>query len=385
MPTLTHHLRHAVGLLLMVVLLPLSACAQRVRGDAPAAPSAPLMQALQRGINMSIWFTYRGQTGIDPARWYPDVRDWQRIQALGLRHVRVQFDPVYFRDPQNPTAMRPDRIAELRRELAPAWTAGLVVVLAADPEGPEKSRLVRDAAGVAELAGFWRAFAGALSSTRADRLVFEVLNEPTDTDAARNRVLMQQVSQAIREAAPGHSIVVEGHGYSGVDELLAFEPLPLDNLIYSFHFYEPHTFTHQGAFWGWPTFLKFKGLPYPASPEALAPFIETADDDARPHLIQYGEQRWDAARIGRRLDLARDWAKAKGVALWCGEFGASRLGDMPLDARRRWVGDVRQALEARGMAWASFDYLGHFGLVTGNADARQLDALDAQALGLRLP
>lgn len=347
-------------------------------------PPAALMQALERGVNLPIWFTYRGQANIDPARWYPDAADWRQIKALGFRHVRVQFDPAYFRDAAAPTAVRATRMAELQRELAPAWAAGLVVVLAAEPEGLDKSRLVKDDAGIAELAGFWRSFAGALKAVRPDRLVFEVLNEPTDTDAPRNRYLMQQLVEAIRSSAPRHTVVVEGHGYSGVDELLAFEPLALPNLIYSFHFYEAHTFTHQGAFWGWPMFLKFKDLPYPSSPEALAPFVEKAEDDAKPHLIAYGEQRWDRARIEVRLDQVRDWAKTKGVAVWCGEFGVTRLGP-PLAARRQWLADTQAALAARAIAWTLFDYQGHFGLVTGNAGARHLDPLDAQALGLPTP
>ena len=347
-------------------------------------PPPALLNALDRGVNLSIWFTYRGQPGIDPARWYLTAADWRQIKALGFKHVRVQFDPVYFRDPANPRALQASRMAELKRGLAPAWAAGLVVVLAAEPEGPEKSRLVRDTAGIEELAGFWQAFAKALKSVRPNQLVFEVLNEPTDTDAARNRVLMQRLAEAVRAVAPRHSIVVEGHGYSGVDELLAFEPLPLDNLIYSFHFYEPHTFTHQGAFWGWPMFLKFKDLPYPSSPEALAPLVEKVDDETKPHLVAYGEQRWDRTRIEARLDLVRDWAKANGVAVWCGEFGVTRLGP-PLEARHQWLADTRAAFDARGIRWALFDYVGHFGLVTGNADQRELDLFDAEALGLSIP
>ena len=57
-------------------------------------PPEATMRALSRGVNLSIWFTYRGQTGIDPARWYPDAADWRRIKALGFTHVRVQFDPA---------------------------------------------------------------------------------------------------------------------------------------------------------------------------------------------------------------------------------------------------------------------------------------------------
>jgi endoglucanase len=344
-------------------------------------PPQALMRALDKGVNLSIWYTYRHFDGIDPARWYPDAADWRQIKALGLHHVRVQFDPAFFRDAEKAGALRSDRVKQLQRDLAPAWAAGLVVVLAAEPEGPEKSRLVKDDAGIAELASFWRSFAGALSAVRPDRLVFEALNEPTDTDAPRNRYLMQQLAEAIRAAAPAHTIVVEGHGYSGIDELLAFEPLTLPNLIYSFHFYEPFTFTHQGAFWGWPMFLKFQGLPYPSSPEALQPFVDKAEDEVKPYLQEYGTQNWNSLRIEARLDLVSNWARDKRVAIWCGEFGVTRLGP-PLEDRPVWLAHARRAMEARAIPWALFDYVGHFGLLTGNAGQRELDTQSAAALAL---
>lgn len=370
---------HLINCLLWLTMLLLSGTASAA--DAPAQPPQKLLRALSRGVNLPIWFTYRDQSGIDPALWHPSANDWRQIKALGLQHVRVQFDPAYFTDPNTPGALRVDRMAALKRDLAPAWANGLVVVLAAEPLGPEKSRLVKDDAGIAELALFWQQFAQVFKAVKPSRLVFELLNEPTDTDALRNRVLMQRLVDAVRRVAPKHTLVVEGHAYSSIDELIAFEPLSAANLVYSFHFYEPYNFTHQGATWGWPMAQKLKGLPYPSSPEAVQAALQAAEDDAKPHIATYGEQKWDRTRIEARLDLVRDWQRAKGVAVWCGEFGAAKLG-APEDARHRWLLDVRNALEARGIPWTLFDYVGHFGLFAGNAGARQLDVQAAEALGL---
>ncbi|MES2885991.1 MAG: cellulase family glycosylhydrolase [Pseudomonadota bacterium] len=357
-------------------------CASSMSVMAAEPPPAKRMQALARGVNLSIWYTYRDQPGIDPAQWYPAGSDWLQLKALGLTHVRVQFDPAYFRDPAARNGLSVERIAALQRDLAPAWANGLLVVLAADPLPAEKARLVRDDVGISELAAFWSGFAQALKGLRPDRLVFELLNEPGVPDAAVNRALMQRLAEAVRNVAPKHTLVVEGHGYSGIDELLAFEPLTLDNLVYSLHFYEPHNFTHQGATWSWEMFPRLKGLPYPASPELVqAAEQATADEDVKAVIRDYGVQKWDQSRIEARLDALRDWRDAKGVALWCGEFGTARLG-APEDSRQRWLADVRTALDARGIPWALFDYVGHFGLFSGQTGARELDQQAAQALGL---
>ena len=367
-----------------LLLLSLLLCIGLARAEAPAPPPEKLLKALARGVNLSIWYTYRDEPGIDPAYWYPAGSDWRELKRLGMSHVRVQFEPEYFRDERLPGALRADRMAALRRDLSAAAASGLVVVLAADPATAEKARLVKDDAGIAELASFWTAFAKSLKTIGPNRLVFELLNEPGTADAAANRALMQRLAEAVRHAAPKHTLVVEGHGYADIDSLLALEPLPLANLVYSFHFYEPPNFTHQGTTWSWPMFTKLKGLPYPGSPEAVLPALQAADDEAKPIVEDYGKQRWDRARIEARLKLVHDWREARGVAVWCGEFGTAKLG-APEDSRHRWLADARLSLDAQGIPWALFDYVGHFGLFTGNSGERVLDASAAEALGLNAP
>src|SRR5256884_7217523 len=54
------------------------------------------------------------------------------------------------------------------------------------------------------------------------------------------------------------------------------------NIIYNFHFYDPHVFTHQGANWSTNFVHYLKDLPYPSTPEnvqqaaALVPEIGRA-------------------------------------------------------------------------------------------------------------
>jgi len=45
------------------------------------------------------------------------------------------------------------------------------------------------------------------------------------------------------------SILATGVQWSNLDTLLELKPLKDHNIIYNFHFYEPHIFTHQGASW----------------------------------------------------------------------------------------------------------------------------------------
>lgn len=111
---------------------------------------------------------------------------------------------------------------------------------------------------------------------------------------------------------------------------MAFTPLEADNLIYTFHFYEPKNFTHQGAYWGWPMWISFSGFPYPSSPAAVAPRLAQVADDVKPHLTHYGEARWNRARLATQLIAPRNGRR--GTRSLCGAASLAPTARMP---RRR--------------------------------------------------
>lgn len=373
-------LRRLLPLCLAALLAACGLGAPPAAADAP--PSAEVLRALTRGVNLSTWFTDRDAPNIRPQRWFADASDFQLIRRLGLRHVRIPVSPAFLEDPQQAASLRPDRLAELRQAVAQAQSENLLVIIALQPSSAIKQRLTEEPT-LAALEAFWRALAQALAAAPPELLVFEALNEPELEDAKRSQQVMQRLVSAIRSAAPKHSIVVAGHKFSGVEELVAMQPLPDRNLIYAFHFYEPHNFTHQGASWGWPLWAKFANWPYPSSPEAVAPLLEAADPEAREHLAWYGEQRWNRAKLGEWLDRAGLWASKNEVPIWCNEFGAVRDAMSPA-ARRAWLTDAHELLEARRIPWSHWDYAGHFGLVTGDRGQRSLDADATAGLGLSL-
>jgi hypothetical protein len=56
-----------------------------------------------------------------------------------------------------------------------------------------------------------------------------------------------------------------GARWSDNDDLVFQEPLHDPNVIYNFHFYEPHIFTHQGATWSAYYWHWLRGLKYPSN------------------------------------------------------------------------------------------------------------------------
>src|SRR5262249_51492022 len=237
---------------------------------------------------------------------------------------------------------------------------------------------------VQEFADFWRALARHYSNLDPERVFFEILNEPELTDAYRWYGVATKLAAAIREGAPRPTIIAPGALWSDDDHLLFLEPLRDANVIYNFHFYEPHIFTHQGATWGAYYWHWVKGLPYPSSPESAARVAEgvpAAKD--RLAVIRYGQDHWDAARIEAEVNQVAEWAKRRELQVVCNEFGVYRNFADPRD-RAAWIRDVRIALERHGIGWDMWDYSGSFGIVAKSNGKTTLDESVARALGLKL-
>lgn len=342
----------------------------------PAAPgpSAEVRERLARGVNLSGWL----QHGPAVAQAAPDAADWQRLRALGLRHARILVDPAAFLNDRG--LPDPDALASLREAIGAAVDQDLLVVLAL--QLPSGMKAVLDAAPVrAALGGIWRALALSVRDFPPQRLALEPLNEPEIEDAEGWRELAGWLAGTLREVAPAHTLVVSGHRYSAVDDLLALRPLADRNVVYAFHFYEPHAFTHQGADWGEPVWRELRRVPYPSSPGRVAALLPGLGGEAREVLRWHGEQRWNADSLATGIGRAAQWGRQHGVTVWCSEFGAIR--GAPREDRLAWLRDTRATLEAQGIGWSHWDYAGGFGIVSGEPGKRVVDEAVAEALGLK--
>ena len=347
-----------------------------------AAPSpAPAIAAetlarLRRGVNVSGWLQHGYEN--DPKRYAPDAADWQLMRALGLGHARLPIDPATLLNDRG--LPKPAALARVRAAVDGAVKEGLLVIVTLQLPDAMKASLTHEPQRVA-FAGVWRALAVALRDIPPGQLVLEPLNEPGFEDAAASRALMQQLVADLRTVVPKHTLLVSGHKYSGVDELVAMQPLADHNVIYGFHFYQPFDFTHQGADWGDPVWETLRGFPYPSSPERVAPLLDKQPAALRERLEWYGGERWNREHLGKRLGEALAWGQQHKVAVLCSEFGALRKRSAPAD-RAAWLRDVRETLEAGGAGWTTWDYSGPFGMVSGPQGKRVVDATTLEALGL---
>jgi endoglucanase len=166
-------------------------------------------------------------------------------------------------------------------------------------------------------------------------ILFELLNEPHGRlDAQKWNRLVAKAIAVIRPTNPNRWIVVGPVSWNKISALPQLV-LPENDkfIVATVHYYDPMTFTHQGAPWE-KTSLTWLGNQWlGTSAEKTAVDCDFADGMA--------------------------WAAAHHRPLLLGEFGTYERA--PLDSRERWTCYVARSAEEHGMAWDYWEFGGNFG------------------------
>ncbi|HTP58195.1 MAG TPA: glycoside hydrolase family 5 protein, partial [Spirochaetia bacterium] len=369
----------------------LASCASS--GNVPALDVPPARLALlARGINLNNWFSPWANPATYATAFRPAEAEF--LKKAGFTVCRLPLGPDLLFDPSNPGTPRPV-IRDVDRGVHLLLDAGLAVIF--DPihgssaDAAWEAALYHDPSFLKKAEVSWEALARHYAAFSADRIFFEVMNEPhlsarEKVDPSWWQPVQEALVAAIRRGAPSNTIIVTGEKWGGIDGLVDLKPLKEGNLVYSFHWYDPFTFTHQGATWTDPVQAELSNIPYPSSPDAVQDAASAlADPRARARVVRYGSESWGIDRVRAGLSRAAQWGEANHVPVFCGEFGVYRKVAPPGD-RLVWIHDVRSTLESLGIGWCMWDYETDFGLVTFSEPSWhrgiQVDAGCLTALGL---
>ncbi len=248
------------------------------------------------------------------------------------------------------------------------------------------------------------------------RVALEFMNEPPhgydSASAARWQRRLHDMHAAARHAHPGLTLIMSGAASGGIRGLLNVDARAFagSNIYWSFHYYSPHHFTHQGVVTSQSNMLHFRylnDLPYPVStadaenteqsirqavladPSITAQQRMRMEDEALNAARKYLATHFDATKIAAEFDSVVQWAEKNAIRrdqILLGEFGAARRnarGNGALNRHREnWLQDVRTSAENRNFAWAVWDIDDpQMGLVTRRGSI-QLDNGMLRALGL---
>ncbi len=418
----------ALPLALVIALLaplPLAAAPQE-----PAAGKE--IPCFHRGVAIHNMMNWAAVDPSDPGRYvFPafvgpnyETSDalLRNVAAAGFDFVRLTIDPGPF---LQFTGARRDALDQhLKNVVERLLRNGFCVMVDFHPTSqvakyaPERLVQGEDDPLFLAYAGVIKRAAHLLSTLHTDRVALELMNEPQygwDTaTAARWQRLLEHLHREARAEAPELLLVLTGARGGDIKGLLALDPKPFagSRVLYSFHYYEPHDFTHQGVKSDTPSARPWRyisGLPYPAQsadPNRVWQKIQqnilsdpglVLPEERRLALQQVHERvagyiasGFSRRQIANDFDSVRAWAELHGVdphSILLGEFGVTRTYGIyrasdPLSLEA-WLHDVRSEAELHGFRWAFWALTGYGGMALVERDGGDLlDPGSLRALGL---
>jgi len=222
---------------------------------------------------------------------------------------------------------------------------------------------------------------------RSNYLYYEVLNEPHGISDSIWNSIQQRVINAIRAVDKKHTIVVGPAGWNSYYNLSNMPQYEDDNLIYTFHFYDPFVFTHQGASWTGPSMVSLAGVPFPYDSEAMPACPPELEGSWIQSNFNSYQNHGTVSHVKELIDTAVAFKTQRDVPIFCGEFGVY-IPNSDNEDRVYWYEVVRSYFKEKGLAWTIWDYKGGFGLFekdSGELFDYDLNVPLVEALGLTAP
>lgn len=154
---------------------------------------------------------------------------------------------------------------------------------------------------------------------------YDLINEPVEPGAIRDsgiahwHSLATTIAREVRAIDPNTPVIVEPMPWGLPTSYWRQVPLDMPGVVYGFHLYQPHEFTHQ----------RLPGYPDP---------------------IAYPGNGWDKLRLAQVMDEARRFAASHKVPMFIGEFSCARWA--PDGSCPRYLADAVSLFEAERWGWA---------------------------------
>ncbi len=286
---------------------------------------------------------------MSPFAQYATLQDIRDMAALGANLVRWQLVPD--KEADNPAAYAKwldhqlDRLKEFLPECERLGVR-IIIDMHVPPGKRQGESALLGTAGAEAAAAYgnkalhriaeddkfyqlyldsWKKIATRFQNEKAV-IGYDLINEPVQLYRAKRDYLAIQYAAAkeIRKIDPETPIYIESNNWCAPDTFVYLHPLPLKNLIYQVHMYDPGAYSHQGL----------------TKPESMA-----GKFNSYPGVIN--GVRYDKAQLRRVLAPVREFQKKYGAKIFVGEFSATRWSP----GAERYLADQIELYEEFGWSW----------------------------------
>lgn len=332
-----------------------------------------------KGVNFSMWFQADSPQEINFTKY--TKQDFIDVKSLGCDAIRLPINLHFMTDGAPNYTLDPLFLTFLDQVVS--WTEELELHLILDNHTFSVETATDPNVGNI-LEKVWPQMAQHYAYT-SNRIYFEVLNEPHGIDDETWNTIQQKTVAAIREVDTKHTIIVGPANWNNFNNLQQMPVYNDDNLIYTFHFYEPFLFTHQGA--SWSGLSHVSDIPFPYNESKMPEYPEAYKDHWSYSSYKDYKNTGTVEEVQNLMDKAVAFQQERNVPIWCGEFGVYDINS-PDEDRTFWFEVVGSYLTEKNIAWTTWDYRGAFGIFEKGSTGmfnHDLHVGVCEALGLTPP
>ncbi len=327
------------------------------------------VKGLQKGMGIGGWLTnYKRFNVLPPDKRlvitigdmehfesYITERDIAYIASLGMDHIRLGFDQLVLEE--SPYTYREKIFCILHHfvdwckkyNLRPILNMHKAIGNYCDIL--EESGLMQNKELQDRFISIWVKLEKEFSDD--DCVVFELLNEVVNSDANEWNYVAEKTIKAIRKLNTERLIIVGGIEWNnpiGLDYVKIYND---ENIIYTFHCYAPHEFTHQQGVLQPQQLYYNRKMPYPTDDiERYREFHRLLGENN----AYYDIEKMDIEFLRKYLEPVKRFRdKYPDKILWCGEFGTIRHCN--IEYRENWMRDVITILKEWNIPYCVWNYL----------------------------
>ena len=334
-----------------------------------------------RGVNLSGWFQVNSPGEIQYAKFTRN--DLINIKTLGCDVIRLPI-PMHDMSSGSPD-YKLDPLYFSFLDSVVKWCEDLKLYLILDNHSYDPNGDTSPGVGDI-LVKVWTQMASHYKD-RTRYILYEILNEPHGIATSAWGAIQSQTITAIRNIDTRHTIVVGGSNYNTYTELKNLPVYSDTNLLYTFHFYDPFMFTHQGATWVNPSMAPLSGVPFPYNPAEMPACPASLKGTWIESSLNSYPSEGNVSHVKQLIDNAVTFRNTRNVKIYCGELGVYIPNSDNAD-RCYWYKTVREYLEEKNIPWTMWDYKGGFGLFNKGSDEffeHDLNLRLLDSLGFNIP
>lgn len=316
-----------------------------------------ILKGYERGINLGGWLS-QCKPSLKHYETFIKEEDIKQIAAWGLDHVRVPVDYILVEDEAG--ASRPAGFGYIDRCINWCQKYGLHMILDLHKtagysfdEQDTAHTFFEDEALQQRFINLWRTFAERYGKY-SEFMCFELLNEIVDPEVAKKwNEIARRTIEAIRLIAPQIKIIIGGVCYNSVKTLKYLDKPYDENIVYTFHCYEPFVFTHQRAYWV-EAMPKDMVVDYPTTLSVLREKSEGLAEVMAGTIEDEELQEIGTGFFESLLAEVVEMAEERGVAIYCGEYGV--IDQASPESTLNWYRDIHEVFEKYHIARAAWTY-----------------------------